>query len=206
VIAFCPRCGTDFPELVLGEMIQTALICPGCRLAPADAPEMLAPADDELEYQMDDWPVVDRVVFTEALVGNGIPYRWEPGLSLIVPPATEEQVDNLLENFDTLVAAAEAEDTDEGDGGEEAYQVMSDLFLIADRLQHAPYDTRVTSEFRKFGPVVENTLPPFGVERPVWRRVQSMTGAIVALIEADAEGEEITAEAAALRHLLRDYI
>lgn len=207
VISLCPRCGSEFPELVLGELIQTAVICPGCRLAPVDVPPMLGPADDELAYEMDDWPIVDRAVFTDALAREEIPYRWEPGLALIVPPEMEERVDALIENFDSLLPSTlEEAAEEEGDGGEEAYQLMNDLFLVADRLMHSPYDQKIGLEFRKLGPVVENTLPPFGVEPAVWRKVKALTASVSGLVEDDAEGDVITDEVTALRGLLRDLI
>jgi len=64
------------------------------------------------------------------------------------------------------------------DGGEEAQVAMGDLFLAADRLQHVPWDKTLAADVRLAADAVTATLPPYGVEPAVWRRVQTMGGAL----------------------------
>jgi hypothetical protein len=215
VINFCPRCGAEFQIEILGEMIRASVRCPDCRLAITEVPAMLAPSDEEIAYVLEDWPVADRGPVTAALAEVDIPYRWEPGLTLVVPADMEEQVDRLLDEFQTDVAgqqppdaALEAEDDDGGDGGEEAQVAMAELFVAADRLQHAPFDKALADDLVAAAAAVEASLPPFGIARPLWGRIQTLGSGVVAHLQeaADDEGEAIIHGAQELRDFLRDYV
>jgi hypothetical protein len=91
VINFCPRCGAQFPVEISSYLVRTDVRCRDCRLAPTEAPPVLAPSDDEIGYDLSDWPVTDRGPVTAALVEMTIPYRWEKGLVLVVPASVEER-------------------------------------------------------------------------------------------------------------------
>src|SRR2546426_8441898 len=82
---------------------------------PLEAPpQILAPSkvdDDQVAYELVEWPPEDRIIATDDLVELGIPYRWEDGLVLVVPATVEAQVDALLDEIDENAA---------GDDGEEA--------------------------------------------------------------------------------------
>jgi len=99
---FCPRCGAEFGQEFKGEWFSTAVRCADCGITVADPPLMLArgPADDEVEYSLTDWSVPERATATTALAEVDIPYRWEPGLILVVPAVAEDEVDLLLEELD----------------------------------------------------------------------------------------------------------
>lgn len=213
MITYCPRCGAEFPVEVLGELIRTSVRCPDCRLAPADAPAMLAPAEDEsteLGYELEDWPVTDRGPVTAALVAADIPYRWEAGLVLVVPTDFEAQVDQIMDS----VTAEEAGDGldgdpagDEGaDGGEEAQAAMSDLYVAADRLQHAPFDAGMGSDLKVAAAAVAESLPPYGIDRAVWRQIQTMAATVVAGLDTGADDDQVGADTRALREFLRTYV
>jgi hypothetical protein len=211
VINFCPRCGAQFQVEVLGEMIRANVRCPDCRLAITEVPAMLSPSDDEVGYELDDWPVSDRGVASAALAEVDIPFRWEEGLTLVVPADVEEQVDQLLDEVQAEFAgqspgaALDAEGDDEADGGEEAQAAMSDLFVAADRLHHEPFDKGIGDDFAAAATVVGESLPPFGVGRPVWSRIQTMASTVVTALEAD-DDEQIVTGARELRDFLRDYV
>jgi len=107
MILFCPRCGAEFGQEFKGEWFSTAVRCADCGITVADPPLTLArgPADDEVEYSLADWTVPERATATTALAEVDIPYRWEPGLVLVVPAVAEDEVDLLLEELDVADVA-----------------------------------------------------------------------------------------------------
>ena len=212
MVNFCPRCGAQFSTEVLGEWIRANVKCPDCRLALTEEPAMLAPSDDEIGYELTDWPVTDRSAITTALIEADIPYRWEPALMLVVPASVEKPVDALLQSL-----AAEAPDAtgdlpaeegleDAADGGEEAQAAMSDLFVAADRLQHAPFDPELGEDMVKATEAVGACLPPYGIEAPVWQKIQEQAAAIVGDLEEGADDDVVAGNTRALRDFLRDYV
>lgn len=214
---FCPRCGAVFAPDVNMEFSTTQVLCVECGLSLEDPPEMLAPSgndDDQIAYDLVEWPPEDRTIATADLVELNIPYRWEDNVVLIVPAAAEEQVDAILDEIDEnamaedggLAGDALLPDEDGEDGGEEAATAMSDLFIAADGLQHGTYDEQRVIEFMEAATAVGQCLPPYGIEAQVWSRVQSQAAAIVAALEKGDDEETTTAAAQALRTLLRQYV
>ena len=214
---FCPRCGAVFAPDVNMEFATTQVLCVDCGLSMEDPPEMLAPSgndDDQIAYDLVEWPAEDRTIATADLVELGIPYRWEDNLVLIVPAAAEEQVDAILDEIDENALSEDGEfageallpDDNGQDGGEEAATAMGDLFIAADGLQHGTYDDQRVVEFMEAAAAVAQCLPPYGIEPQVWSRVQSQASAIVTALEKGDEEESTTAAAQALRGLLRQYV
>lgn len=206
--SFCPRCGAQFPVEVLGELVRTSVRCPDCRLAVTEVPAMLTPSEDEIGYELSDWPVTARGPVTAALVEAGIPYRWESGLVLVVPEVAEERVDAVLDELEEEADDADADgEEEEADGGEEAQAAMSDLFVAADRLQHAPFDEALAADLKEAADAVVSSLPPYGIERRVWRHIQDSAAAIVsALEEEETDGEAVAEDTRALREFLWEYV
>jgi hypothetical protein len=213
---FCPRCGAQFAPDVNMEFATTAVLCMDCGLSMENPPEMLVPSandDDQIAYDLVEWPAEDRTIATADLVELGIPYRWEGDLVLIVPATAEEQVDAILDEIDENALSGEdnaasllPDDTGE-DGGEEAATAMGDLFIAADGLQHGGFDEQRVVEFMEAAAAVGQCLPPYGIEPQVWERVQSQAAAIVAALEkGDDDDESTIAAAQALRTLLRQYV
>jgi hypothetical protein len=198
------------------EFSTTQVLCVECGLSMEDPPVMLAPSDvddEQIAYDLAEWPAGDRAIATADLVELGIAYRWEDNVVLVVPATAEEQVDAILdeidENADTGDEAALDElDTGE-DGGEEAATAMSDLFIAADNLSHETYDESKVVEFIEAATAVAESLPPYGIEKIVWQRIQSQASAIVTNLEKGEDGDDneaVTEGARALRDLLRHYV
>jgi hypothetical protein len=212
---FCPRCGALFAPDVNMEFSTTQLLCVECGLALVDPPEVLPPAendDEQVAYDLVEWPPEDRTIATADLIELGIPYRWEDGIVLVVPASAEEQVDALLDEIDENAATSDEDaliDVGTGeDGGEEAATAMSDLFIAADGLQHT-YDEEKVVEFMEAAASVASCLPPFGIEPIVWSRIQNEASAIVTALEKGNDGDDdegVISGARALRDLLRHYV
>lgn len=212
---YCPRCGNVFEPDVSMEFARTRVPCTDCGLALEDPPGMLAPSgadDEQVAYDLVEWPTEDRVIATDDLIELDIPYRWEDGLVLVVPAAVEQQVDALLDEIDENAASDEDDliDVDAGDdGGEEAAAAMGDLFVAADALHHSRYDEEKVVEFIEAAAAVGSCPAPYGVEPQVWSRIQSQAATIVAALEKGDEGdddESVIETAHALRELLRHYV
>ena len=213
---FCPRCGALFAPDVNMEFSTTQVLCIECGLALEDPPEILSPAendDEQVAYDLVEWPPEDRAIATADLVELAIPYRWEDGLVLVVPATAEEQVDALLDEIDENAVASDEDALVEvgtgEDGGEEAATAMGDLFIAADGLQHGRYDEEKVVEFMEAAASVAASLPPFGIEPIVWNRIQGEASAIVTALEKGNDGDDdegVIAGARALRDLLRHYV
>jgi hypothetical protein len=213
---FCPRCGAFFAPDVNMEFSTTQVLCVECGLSLEDPPEYLSPSegdDDQIAYDLAEWPPEDRAIASADLVELGIPYRWEENIVLVVPAGVEEQVDAILDEIDeNALASDEAAlvDLETGeDGGEEAATAMSDLFLAADGLSHETYDEEQVVEFIEAASVVGQSLPPYGIEPIVWNRIQTDASAIVTALEKGEDGDDdeaVTSAARALRDLLRNYV
>jgi hypothetical protein len=213
---FCPRCGALFAPDVNMEFSTTQVLCVECGLSLEDPPEMLAPSDvddDQIAYDLAEWPAGDRAIATADLVELGIPYRWDDNVVLVVPAAAEEQVDAILDEIDENALADDSEalvDLETGeDGGEEAATAMSDLFIAADGLSHETYDEPKVVEFIEAASAVAQSLPPYGIELIVWNRIQAEASAIVTALEKGEDGDDdeaVTEAARTLRDLLRHYV
>ena len=213
---FCPRCGAFFAPDVNMEFSTTQVLCVECGLSLEDPPAILAPSevdDDQIAYDLAEWPAEDRAIASADLVELGIPYRWEGNLVLVVPAGVEEQVDAILDEIDENALDNDESalvDLDTGeDGGEEAATAMSDLFIAADGLTHDTYDEPKVVEFIEAASAVGQSLPPYGIEPLVWNRVQTEASAIVTALEKGEDGDDneaVTEAARALRDFLRNYV
>lgn len=213
---FCPRCGAFFAPDVNMEFSTTQVLCRECGLSLENPPESLAPSEndeDQIAYDLAEWPPEDRAIASADLVELGIPYRWEDNILLVVPAAVEEQVDAILDEIDENALAddeAALVDLETGDdGGEEAATAMSDMFLAADGLSNDTYDEEKVVEFIEAASAVGQCLPPYGMEPLVWNRIQTEASAIVTTLEKGEGGDDdeaVTSAARALRDFLRNYV
>ena len=207
MITYCPRCGTQFVESTLGESIEATRRCVACAVSLSEAPLMLAQGndEDEVQYDLGEWEMEERSAATTALLEVDIPYRWEADLVLVVPAVAEVEVDELLDSLEP----PDEGDGDEGseeDGGEEAQQAMTDLFVAADRLQHDPGDDDVVADVLIATGTVAVSAPPYGIERPVWQRIQELAATVATDLEEAADEDAVAADARALREFLRDLV
>lgn len=206
MITYCPRCGARFPEELRGELLESTRRCADCAVLVTDPPLMLARGndEDEVDYDLGEWMVAERSAATAALSEVDIPYRWEQDLVLVVPAVAEEEVDLLLDELEEVEELEE----DEGvvDGGAMAQEAMGDLFVAADRLQHDPLDDKMAADLLMAAGTVSVSGPPYGIERPVWRRIQELASTLATDLEEVADEETVAADARALREYLRDLV
>lgn len=208
MIAYCPRCGSPFPEHVGGELLESTRRCTDCTLTVSDPPLMLAKGndEDEVDYDLRQWMVAERSAATAALAEIDIPYRWEQDLVLVVPAVAEEEVDLLLDELDEVDELDEGAGEGDLDGGAMAQEAMGDLFVAADRLQHDPLDDKMAADFLMAAGTVSASAPPYGIERPVWRQIQGLASTLATDLEEAADEDTVAADARAIREYLRDLV
>ena len=170
-------------------------MCPSCGVLLGD--------DEVLVYEMDGWEAQEREDLDQLLDAEGIVHRWD-GDDLIVREADEAGVDAVMDRLEF----PDALPADDGDADDDAdYEVMSDLFIAADRLaRERVVDVDLAGDLVAVAAAASSTPPPFGVEPASWAQVQQLAEGIVAEIEAQADDEVIVRDAATLRDLLRRFV
>lgn len=211
---WCPECGAEYREGVH--------LCADCGVRTTAEP----PPDegsDVIVYELDDWSAEQRGALELRLKAAQIEHQWElpdgdeveagyePGqpwdvaTDLVVGEQEEERVDALLDEIEHP-DALEAVDGDDGQDDEALYEVMSHLYVAADRLKDDPDDLVLAGEFFDAADAAKDSAIPFGIEEGVWRRVQELASEVTIAIEQE-EDDAVVAEAAQrLRDVLFSYV
>lgn len=179
--------------------------CRDCGLATEAIPSSLGPGrpEEEIVYEVADWPAHARVALGTTLSDRGIPWRWEPGLALVVRETDDEAVEELLDDLED--EALEEADPEVEEAEEEAHAAMGDLFVAADRLMHEPWDESAADDLVEAAGAVEASVPPYGMAVETWVQIQEMARMVRGDLEAAAE-DVVAQDARALREVLRRYV
>jgi hypothetical protein len=162
---------------------------------------------DEVVFELSDWNDDDRSLVSQKLAAAGIAHAWE-GTDLVVADADGDAAEDTIETVeypDGLRAEDDIDHDGELDDGGLGYELMSALFVAADRLQRDPEDPRAGGEFDAASDAIAGTSPPYGVAAEVWQQIQEL-GANVAEQLDDADAEVIARDAGTLRTLLSRYM
>src|SRR3954454_19190180 len=193
---WCPTCGAEYlPEVE---------VCPDDGTALVDERPVGDTADhDELIYELVDWTEERRNELSLMLEREGIAYEWE-GADLVVADAVEAKVDGFIDQVEQGQALEEtpADDVDD----EAGYNMLSDLFVAADRLSHDAEDLALCGDVVDAAAPVREMAAPFGVDDAVWTRVHQLTGSLVDAIEGEDDDTVVGERAAKLSALLRPYL
>lgn len=222
MVTFCSYCGADQSHQPVGAVFgRWEARCPDCGLVADDEMPMLAPGGDEVEYSFDQWAPGDRILVRNVLAERGVPWRWEAGPVLVVDERDQLIIELILDDLEAeeggdpgtgWLRDEDEEDDEEGapdDGveaaGEAPQETLGDLFDVADRLFHAPFNAQFLSELEDRLEIVETSSAPFGLDRAVWKGIAERGRAVVDAAEASEE-EAIADTARALRDFLRPYV
>ena len=200
----CPFCGAEY---ALAEAR-----CWECKVALAD--DVPAPTldgdrpDEEVLYELDDWPAATRVELTRILPERAIPSRWEPGLTLAVRQLDAELAESVLDELEETALVDEEDELgdDEGDGGAVAQAAMADLFVAADRLMHEPTDGEVAADLGAAAGIVGENPPPYGIEDQLWGKLREVSAEVCGDLDAQADPDVVAEHARTLREILRPYV
>jgi hypothetical protein len=165
-----------------------------------DAPEPLDATRDQVAYDLADWDdhQVDELV--DQLTAAGIAYSWDED-ELYVYADDEEGADEV---FDKVSEAAEAAAGDDGMAGAE---LLGELFVAADRLQHDCEDHDGVIAILETSQAIEGSKPPYGVGAAEWKHlVEQVVTLSDLLLEDKIDDEAVTSQARDLRTSLRPFV
>ena len=175
-------------------------------------------ADDETltEYDLADWPELERTLVVDSLRAANIPSRWEQTV-LLVPTTDEERVDGILDDIESGEVIPVINDGPDGD--ELPFESLNSFFLAGQRLRKDPRDADGLERLLEALAVADPDRPPRGVELRVWRRTCELAEQLAdELVEErdplvdlvyDEDGNEVhpaSAVASDLHDLLRPLI
>jgi hypothetical protein len=164
--------------------------------------------DDEVVYELDEWSGEDREKLTAKLAEAEIPHQWEGEATLVVSPQDEELVEAVLDEleFPHALEVEAIEPVDEA-AEETSFEVLSSLFLAADRLKGNPLDPEGITDLTDALEQADADAPPFGIVPGLWRDAVERANRIAdALADDDDRSDDVATEAAGLQALLRPYV
>ena len=182
--------------------------------------------DELLEYELDEWPEADRAELSARLGEGGIPFRWEDETLLVVSARDEQLVEAMLDELEFPDALPAAGDDGESGEDEASFELMSDLFLAADRLKNNTKDPDGIADLARVVEQADPDRPPFGVEPALWSKAvldaNDLADRLAGGGDADGDGfadevldpdgepvfvmDDVRARAGALRDLLRPFV
>ena len=173
----------------------------------ATALPALDPDADKLLYELDEWTDEEVAQLVDALAGGDIPYDFDVDGNLIVLADDEDAVEALLDSVEFPDALDADDDDGDGDAGPTGQDLMSELFVAADRLRHHARDHEGVLGFIVAAAAIQEVRLPYGFEPAVWKRIVEGADALRAAIEDDDVGDEdIEAQADEYRSLLREFV
>ncbi len=162
---------------------------------------VLDPEADKVVYEVAEWSPEDRADLKDALIEEGVRHVFDDMGDLHVEAIDEDRVDLIVEQL--------TDGVDDGDDEDEpvANDVLSDLFVAADKLRKNPRDGRAIGQLRDQTAVVVSMSAPYGIERRTWAQVGLRAGALRVLLEGDTpDDEEVVDAAVELRELILPLI
>jgi hypothetical protein len=186
------------------ELDLTALDGPDPDAGGADDPDDCAPLDDAKEqvgYELFEWDPNELDELDDVLHELGLPHEWvADGYEVVVHVEDEAQVDGLLPTIrfpDELPAEAD-------DGDDTGVEVLSDLFVAADRLHGGATGDAVNGFLDAAERIGDR--PPYGIDDKEWTLVVGQVDELIDLFHAAGPAEEITEAAYRLRRRLRPLV
>lgn len=165
----------------------------------------LDPDAEKVAYEVGDWTDAQRTSLAAALGEAGLPYEWEESGDLVVHESDEDRVEDLLDSIE-FPEALERDASDTGDGLA-AQNVLSELFISADRLMHDAQDHEGVLSLVEAARMAEGLALPFGFSKEGWEDIVGKARALREAFEADVDDDDaIMSQASELRHLLRNFV
>ena len=155
---------------------------------------------EKVVYEVAEWSPEDRADLTDALVEEGVRYVFDEMGDLVVEAIDEDRVDAIMEDL------TDGEDEAEEDAPV-ATDVLSELFVAADKLRKSPHDGKAISRAIEESTAVIKMPPPYGFERRTWAQIGLRAGALRNLLEDEGADDDAVVEAAEeLRDLLHPMV
>jgi hypothetical protein len=178
----------------------------------ADRDAFLASEAEQVSYELDDWTDDQRDQLVAALGQVTIEHAWDENGDLIVLEHDEERVDALIDAIEAGEGLAEvADDADDvdadNDDGADAQDVLSELFVAADRLMHDPLDHEGVLSLVDATRMAEALPLPYGFAPAVWDDLLGQVHVLTQLLERDdVDDDQVMERATELRTVLRQWV
>jgi hypothetical protein len=164
-------------------------------------PLTLDTSQDQVAYDLSDWDDDRLTALVDELDAAGIAHGWDED-ELFVYATDEQAVDELLDRV-----AHPHELPPETDDGPAGAELLGEVFVVADRLQHDPDDHEGTVSMLDLGHAVEGADPPYGLGAKEWDHLRGRVGALCVQLRASKVDEDAIIDAARdLRNALRSYV
>jgi hypothetical protein len=161
----------------------------------------LDPEQDQVAYDMSEWDEDRLTALADQLDAAEIDYGWD-GDELFVYAGDEQAVDELIDK-----AAHPDELPPEPDDGEPGGELLGELFVVADRLQHDAEDHEASVQLLDLARVAETSEPPYGLDAKDWDHLRERVTALADVLREDKLDADAALTAAGdLRIALRPYV
>jgi hypothetical protein len=156
---------------------------------------------DQVAYDLSDWDDDRLTALVDELDAAGIAHGWDDD-ELFVHAVDEQTVDELLDRV-----AHPHELPAEADDGPAGAELLGEVFVAADRLQHDPDDHEGAVSMLGLGHAVEGAEPPYGLGSKEWDHLRGRVTAVCSQLQASQVDEDAVMDAARdLRNALRSYV
>jgi hypothetical protein len=180
----------------------------------ADRDAFLESDAEQVSYDVGDWDNERRAQLTEALTLAGIEHAWDEHGEIVIFEQDEVRVDAIVdaiefpnENAVDDDAELAAEDALADEEGLDPQDVLSELFVSADRLMHDPLDHEGVLSLVDAARMAETLPLPYGFAPAVWNDLVAQASALRSSLEGgDADDDKIIDQATSLRSALRNYV
>lgn len=169
-----------------------------------EAPEPLDPERDQVAYGVEELEDEELDALADALRAAGVAHAWGDE-ELYVYAEDEDAVDEVFEKVqhpDEL----QAED-DETPRGTASADLLGDVFVAADRLQHDGDDSEGTATLLDIALSIDDLDAPYGMGRRDWESVCAAVGRLADVLAANTVDEEKVMETAReVRAVMRPFV
>ena len=176
----------------------TAIDLAAAPVLPDDAPRVA--------YELEGLDDAYMSRLTDALDAAGIVYEFDDDGDLEVAAVDEARVDGLFDRLADGDGGAGTAEFGPGLDGVDAHDVLSRLFLAADRLQRNPRDRKGTRNLARGSEEIHELALPFGFEARTWRALLNQVEALTSVMDSDATAEEIATVATTTRDTLHAFV
>ncbi|MGQ0617561.1 MAG: hypothetical protein ACT4PW_11325 [Acidimicrobiia bacterium] len=187
----------------------------------ADEEAFLSSGAEQVAYDLSDWDDLRLAALVDALTLAGIEHAWDARGDLVVLEHDEDNVDNLIDAIESGGAAEDTEDPEHraleeaelqaearlaAVEGLDPQDVLSDLFVAADRLMHDPLDHEGVLSMVDAARMAESLPLPYGFAPTAWKDIVTGSTSLRQALEGEADDDTIIEQATTLRTTLRQYV
>ncbi|MEY2404274.1 MAG: hypothetical protein QOD38_1825 [Acidimicrobiaceae bacterium] len=179
----------------------------------ADSDAFLESDSEQVSYDLGDWDDDRRAQLTEMLTLASIEHAWDEHGELVALEQDEERVDAIVDaiEFPNENAVDDSEEIAAEDAlaaeGHDPQDVLSELFVSADRLMHDPLDHEGVLSLVDAARMAETLPLPYGFAPAVWNDLVAQARGLRSALEGgDADDDKIIDQASNLRAALRNFV